>query len=50
MKYTFDDAWIGKTFNGTKVDKPLAKRPHGVSQQEWYAFAGELCRKLNEQA
>lgn len=46
MRYSFDDASFGLTKDGNKIDFPIARRPPGLTNGNWYGFAGELVQRL----
>lgn len=47
-RFSFDDAGIGMTKDGNKIDLRLASRPTGLTTRSWYKFAAELIKSLNE--
>jgi len=46
--FSFDDGCFGLTHSGKVIDVRLAARPPGFTREQWYAFAGQLARALNE--
>ena len=51
MRYSFDDIHIGRMRKGARcLEVNDVKRPEGISRNDWYKFAGEICVLLNEEA
>lgn len=48
MRYAFDDKRFGLTTDNRRIDEPMVDRPPGISNLDWYVFAGRLARLLNE--
>ena len=49
MKYSFDDYAIGLLKkDGRSLASKEIRRLCGVTRQEWYRHAGEVCRLLNK--